>query len=844
MIRETIILAPGADRTEMIRSLALHGQGSFAVRIYSSAFSLADDMLMRKGVIGDPAVSESESRYMISSCMKQVPAFCNASFADAVNLARALKLLRSLIVADERKQMEKLVRESSFAEKNRSLLEVYDRYREMLAGRRDSIDVIRQVIEKGPAAEAEFIELQEFPLLPLEAELLRVLSKDGVRKMSLCELFGVQRRPFDNVSFIRAYGNSNEVENTLNHIFENNISLDDCVIAVTDRQKYGQLLLEYCQKYDINAAFADGISITNTNPYRLLKLYHQWDVNGYHGADPLMAMLYAPCFDLAGLQAKLPQETGYRIFRNTVDRVGQLKLGPDRETNLQRAADYLPLIGKDDRIDPEVIRLLAQELGRDCCSFISEYALIRSSEDEEALRLITNVITGYLRYNPEGSYADVYDTVVSNRVGRSASRQGSLIVTDIPGALSCCRRHLFVIGLSAGNFPGAVRENYLLLDDDLKLYGNDVPLSSRLIERKKSDLFNLLELNSAIGADIRLSYSCYDMAAIKEENASSVLFEIYRIQNPDSSIEDFEELLKKGETSYLQNRLSVSSQVISSLTPEQMIEQIPRGDVTDRPYEGIRSFSPSALESFFSCPKRFYLTNILGIEEPDPDDPFTVIDARDMGTLVHEAMEYLAADPDVSPGEFKRHAEDMFANFLKTRTPVNAEAAEVARKEFMNMAVNGYRNDPHNRILAAEKTVRVTHRESGIEIFGIPDRVEIDTDGRYLIADYKTKRRIEHVDNDIDTCIQVVLYAYMMKYSRDYRLPIAYCTYRYLRYRRTVNCVYDDAMEQQLAKKMMEVKTALDEGHFPCLPDEDNCRYCRFASICGKEREDEVAENE
>ena len=93
-IKETIILAPGANKTELLRSLALYGQGSFALRIYSSAYNLAEDMLVRKGIINNNVVSEAEVPYIISKCMKSVSAFENSSYTDAINIAGSLNTLR------------------------------------------------------------------------------------------------------------------------------------------------------------------------------------------------------------------------------------------------------------------------------------------------------------------------------------------------------------------------------------------------------------------------------------------------------------------------------------------------------------------------------------------------------------------------------------------------------------------------------------------------------------------------------------------------------------------------------------------------------------------------------
>lgn len=844
MIKERIVLAPGANSTELLRSLALSGQGSFGMRIYSSAFTLAQDMLTRKGILISDVVSDAEAQYMINSCMKNVEAFKNASFTDAANVAGSLNTLRNLIVSDEMAGMEKLVKESGFASKNESLLEVYDKYRNMLSNRKDRIDVIREAVNNEYEFNCQFIKLKEFPLTPLEKALLRKLS-DDVREMTLPELFGVEKTEGD-ITYIRAYGNSNEVENTLNYIFENDIHLDDCVIAVSNTGKFNQLLLEYSQKYGLDVSFANGISINNTNPAMLLKLYYEWDVNGYHGVEALMNMLYSSCFDMGKLTEKFNKEVSYAIVKNTVDRAGQLKFEPDVNANTDKAENYIPLIGKKDNIDSDVIRVLAAELGRDCASFISEYAVIRNSEDAEALRVITNNINTYEKYCPSGSYSDIYVNILSKNVGRSVSREGSLVVTDIKGALSVLRKHLFVIGLSANNFPGTVRENYLLLDEDLLLYGDgdSVPLSTSIIKRKKEALENLLDLYSAIHSDIRLSYSCYGLAEIKGENASSVLFDIYQNHNPDKTISDFEKVLENSETSYLQNKLSKSRQVLSSLKADQILAAIPKGDIINEPYHGNRFFSPSALEIFFGCPKRFYLNNILGIEEPDPDDPLEVIDARDMGTLVHSVMEYLADNPDVSEKEFTEHAEEMFDDYLKTRTPVNDSSAAAARKQFMNMAVNGFKYDPHNKVLSAEEKFSVMHRDSGIGLYGYPDRVEIDRKGEYLIADYKTKRKYEHKENDINTCLQVVLYAYMMSHRDKDPLPISYCTYRYLRYSKPVNCDYNSSTETDLTRKLREVRAALNTGYFPCTDAEENCRYCKFASICGKNEEGKVSEDE
>ena len=231
-MKEKIILAPGTNRTELIRSLALHGQGSFGLRIYNSAYSLAEDVLLRKGIFNENVVQDNTVSYLIADCMKNIPAYQNASFTDAENIASSLKTLRSLIVRDEDEQMARLVSESAFAQKNKNLLDVYKLYRKKLAGRKDAVDIIRQALQQEYDIEAEFIVLNQFPLLPLEKALLEKMSNNNVREMNLTDLFGLELKPYQNIQYIKAYGSSNEVENTLQYIFKNDFNLDDCIVAV------------------------------------------------------------------------------------------------------------------------------------------------------------------------------------------------------------------------------------------------------------------------------------------------------------------------------------------------------------------------------------------------------------------------------------------------------------------------------------------------------------------------------------------------------------------------------------------------------------------------------------
>ena len=125
-------------------------------------------------------------------------------------------------------------------------------------------------------------------------------------------------------------------------------------------------------------------------------------------------------------------------------------------------------------------------------------------------------------------------------------------------------------------------------------------------------------------------------------------------------------------------------------------------------------------------------------------------------------------------------------DYLTKRIPVHPQDAEREKRRFVTMMVNAYADDPKNTVLAAEEELFAKH-PSGIIVKGYPDRVEQDANGLDLIADFKTGRKVLHKDNDVASCLQVMLYAFILT---DHEIDIRTCVYRYLRLRKRVRIDY------------------------------------------------------
>ena len=105
--------------------------------------------------------------------------------------------------------------------------------------------------------------------------------------------------------------------------------------------------------------------------------------------------------------------------------------------------------------------------------------------------------------------------------------------------------------------------------------------------------------------------------------------------------------------------------------------------------------------------------------------------------------------------------------------------------------------------------------------------------------DYKSGKKIKHTADDIDTCLQVILYAYMMEKTG---CNVSSGEYHYLKLGTAISCRYDDEIKEKLSAKLSEFKTVMEKGQFPISGNADSkddspCTYCKYGLVCGKDTE-------
>ena len=888
-MKETIILAPGVNGTELLKSLAKHGKNCINLRICNGG-ELARMALMRSGIaIAEDFADYGKETLFIAEAVQGEEYFENVSYSDIQKIATSIRTIRNLVAdGDECQQIEEILKKGDFVKKNAALISIYKKYMKILKDKRmvDSAGLVRRAVEKASPFDAEFLILKEYKASPLEKALIKRLSKGNVKEKSIIELFGISEKTYKVDSFKDCYGAPNEVETILADIYSGK-NLDECTVTVTDSGTYSQLFFDYALLYNLPITFGCGIPIINSYPARLLKLYQHWMTDGFFGADAVKAMLSSEAFDKSKLKELNPDKDEKYPWSTFYQMLGNIRFTKDKSVNIKRINGLKKVINEEEEIDKDnkkaleiikkkkqclpLLEKMADEFTLNTEEFVLRYAYTRKMSGNNSETLLTKLDAAALNtiYDEmsemrsstiEMSDTEMIQNVLKLSIGGGSSEDGKLFVTDIDGGLSAVRKNLYIAGLSASNYPGVARENYIVLDTDISLFGDQANdyMSLEIIINKGKNLLKLVQLYSGLDFSVNVSFPGKDVSGLKDVNASSLIYELIdkqfgeigTVEEKEKKIQKigyFDPLISKtrgvgkaySEGFVLENPKSVSE--TDEYNRDDTVDNIEGTDKKNNKNEAdwklINEYSPTALGGFFNCPKAFLLRNILEIPEPEEKKPFEVISAAECGTLAHLLMEELA-NSDMGIEKFLTLSEKYFDRFILEHPALLDEAARDEKKSFLDMMRRSFEMDPHEKVVLKEKDIQCTH-EIGIKLHGYPDRVE-EKDGTFKIVDFKSGRVVKHKENDIDTCLQAIIYAYLME-KEGYNVTGG--EFWYIRLGEKVPCIYDAEMKKKLGEKLERFKEQMINENFPISPfaidrgddDPNPCEYCKYGMICGKD---------
>lgn len=189
------------------------------------------------------------------------------------------------------------------------------------------------------------------------------------------------------------------------------------------------------------------------------------------------------------------------------------------------------------------------------------------------------------------------------------------------------------------------------------------------------------------------------------------------------------------------------------------------------------SWSVSDLENYVLCPRRYLLTQLLGLRGPDDPELVVSLPADRRGQLVHAVLEEVAGDPAMqTPEKLQRLIAEKYRVLVQENMTGGGVLDEVERERvadgirvMLNFAASqsvGY------TMQKVEDRLRATvdAGERTIHLKGRLDRLDRDPEGGLRIIDYKTGKAKRGFDdtklkNDSfngGSTLQVPLYLFMM----------------------------------------------------------------------------------
>lgn len=779
-MKETVICSDFLNQTEFLRTLAQKGKSTLGIRVLNTR-DLCDYIAVRNGISFDRQwMTPTYETVLFSRVMASQNGGTPSLFDDARNMANAVSVYRDFVSDDVVASMEQNLRDD-FPEKKNTLLNTYRAYEaekeaNCLMDTHDVMNILLSGITR--KIPAECVLLRERPV----GDVMRALVNkafDTVTEKKVTDY--VTANPTDvggeNVTVVRAYGRSNEVDYVLREIKDENLNITDCVIVPLS-EKYVPYLSNALQRSGLKYTSELGESILTCNAGQLLKELNDLDVALY-GETGYGRFFDSACINTSPLREKFTSGStafdavGYREF---IKYAGWLRISPDGKRRPNASLYTAEIFAALDTLYHDMCGALSTFVNKYARNDRHKFAVVMKIREMEDLGL---------------SKSEIINILTDSRIGSEIPSSDAIHISSLQGALASGRSDIVVVGLNS-DFPGTPKENYLLFDDELKRIGALPYLSDSIVTQKKE---LLLELKQS-GKRVILTYPYFIADEIKQSAPSSVITEWFDTE-------------KIPTYSY---RSAGSAPIIAYLDHKVTSPSVPVPSLTYNPDVLLsKTYRASSFAYYFTNRYEFILTEFLGIRAEEEKDPYEIIPANEKGTLIHDLMKDFqkTGTPD-EKDIFLKKAETDFGAFLQKKPPLIEASVRAAKNDCLSLAGNLFdMMDPGARHYKSEEAL--SGAIGGVRFEGRFDRIEQMADGTYAVIDFKTGKHVSHSPEDLHTCVQGLIYAYLA--GEAYGINVSTCIFRYPANMQDVIVPYD---REQLLSIVQEFVDGINSGDFAC----------------------------
>jgi putative RecB family exonuclease len=245
-----------------------------------------------------------------------------------------------------------------------------------------------------------------------------------------------------------------------------------------------------------------------------------------------------------------------------------------------------------------------------------------------------------------------------------------------------------------------------------------------------------------------------------------------------------------------------------------------------------KSLSPSRLQDFASCPRKYQHTSVDRIPQPASY-------AAVKGRFVHYVLEHLYQLP--GPERTIERARDFVAPAIDAvltedvRSDLSMDDVMLATllSETEKIITVFFEMEDPSAVNQEGVELRLGVDINGTPLFGILDRLDRDADGQLAIVDYKTGV-LPNRDYDSSTFANAELYAALCEVKlgeRPAKIRLMYVAQGET-IERNVSEVTIKARTDFATTAWQRINRYYDDGDFPATPSKSSCRFCSYKEIC------------
>lgn len=788
LLKEKIILSNSFNEAEFLRTLSKNNINTFGLRILND-MELCSYILMKNGIkMNGSFITDKEEAFIYYSFIKGV-------LDDSKNIKDAINSFRDSIDSDVLVEMNKILSDD-FKDKKELIMSAYSSYSNYKKANNlyDKRDIINFIIDnKLKVSDIDLDYFSEFKTTYLMKKMINNVFSN-VSEVSISKYF---KEHTNNINIIKAYGKKNEIDYIFNKINQDNLKLDECQIVLMDQKDLVEVLV-YLNKFNIPYTSSFGEAFIDTILGKLLKALLDLRNENY-GVDAYKKLFNNSVFKTGFIKELFNDDNKYKEF---IRNLGWLRLRFFEDVEVSNVYN--------DEVMYKALNMFREDLKGSILTFFYKYTNATLDEVKTSFDEIEELLDLKKKYNIELDDLSLLETLLTKGIGGSASSESKLNICGLDKAFSSLRKYNFIVGLD-DSYPGNPKENYLIYDEEYKKTKSDIYLSTKIIEYKE----NLTKSFIKICENAYLIYPFYDLLDLKDKNPSSIIYDeiIYdKDFNPTNVI----------EYGFKNSNLSENIDVIKAKINNEIGIDILKHDYKDINIDSSKllnkPFSPSGIKAFFDNKLSFILSTILGISIDDPDDIYSIMPSTEKGNIIHKIMEKFQKDK-VDRTSFINKAKEEYDKYLLMKPAVIKSQIDIDKDRFITDVENMYDMDPSNTFIACE--VPMSGSIGKIKFYGKFDRLEMTKDNKYIIVDYKTGNSMQHKSNDVISCIQGLIYAYLVELNgiKGKSIKVSRVEFRYPHLNQVAYIDYNEDTKLEMINAIKELEDAIISNNFSCTED-------------------------